>query len=585
MKVTDLKQDQENGLVSSDNRLDGAMGDPEPSENHYRELFDESPVAIWVDDWSLAKQMLDSIEGVDDWRHYFDENPGLLRKAYKATKVLEVSSAAVKLFNEESVETLLQHSTAEEVIEEELESFLDTLIDFWNHKFSSVIETIDIDGNRKEIIIRRQTVVPPAHQQDWSRIIYSLEDITERVRLEAQLRQSQKMEMVGQLTGGVAHDFNNILAVIQGNAQLLSEGIGDAGENIEAILSASTRAAELTRRLLVFSRKHHLDPCSIDLSSLIGNISVLLARSLGETIDIQYNIENDLWPVFADASQVENALLNMALNSKDAMQEGGLLTIECSNTYLDADSITAGQEQEQEQEQEQDGYIKPHIDEFPINTDIKSGDYVSLSVSDNGHGMTEDTLSQVFEPFFTTKAVGAGTGLGLSMVYSFVKQSDGHIEISSKPGEGTRLTLYLKRADKVDSSISETGAKLDNRKPKQSQILLLEDDAGVRRLVSQMLRQLGHKVVTTSRVSEAEAALAKATSFDLLLSDVVLPGGSSGPEFARTALVEYPDLKCIFMSGYASQSTESTKIDKKWKLLQKPFTLENLTSALLDELA
>jgi signal transduction histidine kinase/CheY-like chemotaxis protein len=576
MDVADLKQDQKQGLPTSDNQLRAPVTDPESGEKRYRELFDDSPVAIWVDDWSSVKQMLDTIKGVDNWRYYFDENPDELRKAYKATKVLEVSRAAVKLFNEESIETLLQHSTVEEVIEEELESFLDTLIDFCNHKFSSVIETVDIDGERKEIIIRRHTVVPPAHQKDWSRIIYALEDITERVRLEAQLRQSQKMEMVGQLTGGVAHDFNNILAVIQGNAQLLNEGIGDASENIEAILSASNRAAELTRRLLVFSRKHHLEPTAIDLNILISNMSDLLASSLGETIDVQYNVETDLWPVFADAGQVENALLNLALNARDAMQKGGLLTIECSNIYLDADYIPA--------EQVQDGYIAPHISEFPINTDFDSGDYVSLSVSDNGQGMTEATLSQVFEPFFTTKAVGAGTGLGLSMVYNFVKQSNGHIEISSKLGEGTHLTLYLKRADRVDIRVSETDPKLENKNSRQGHILLLEDDDGVRRLVSQMLRQLGHSVVATSRVSEAETALAATTSFDLLLSDVVLPGGSSGPEFARKALIEYPDLKCMFMSGYASQSTESTKIDKQWKLLHKPFSMEQLTNALLNEL-
>lgn len=577
MNVTDSKQDQEKGLATSDNNLNGPLDNQsESSEQRYRELFDDSPVAIWVDDWSSVKQMLDAIKGVDDWRSYFAGNPGELRKSYKATKILEVSGAAVRLFNEESIETLLLHSKAEEVIDEELESFLGTLIDFWNHKFISVIETKDIDGDRKEIIIRRHTVMPPAHQKDWSRVIYSLEDITERVRLEAQLRQSQKMEMVGQLTGGIAHDFNNILAVIQGNAQLLSEGIGDAGKNIEAILNASNRAAELTHRLLVFSRKHHLDPGAIDLSLLIGNMSDLLARSLGEAIDIQYNVETDLWPVFSDSGQIENALLNLALNSRDAMQEGGVLTIECSNTYLDADYIAT--------EQEKDDYIKPHIAETPINTGFKTGDYVALSVSDSGQGMTEELLPQVFEPFFTTKAVGAGTGLGLSMVYSFIKQSSGHIEISSKLGAGTCVTLYLRRADQLDTISPETSSEPENRDPNHGQILLLEDDEGVRKLVSQMLRQLGHKVVATSRVSEAETALAQGTSFDLLLSDVVLPGGGSGPEFARQALVEYPDLKCIFMSGYASQSTESTKIDKQWKLLQKPFTMQQLTHALLNEL-
>ncbi len=544
----------------------------ESSEQRYQELFEDSPVAIWVDDWSLVKQMLDAMEGIDDWRSYFSQNPDKLRKAYDATKIVQVSNAAVKLFNEESIDTLLQHSLAEEVIDEELESFLVLLIDFWNHKFNRTIETKDVDGERNEIIIRQQSIIPPAHQKNWSRIIYALEDITERVRLEEQLRQAQKMEMVGQLTGGVAHDFNNILAVIQGNAQLLSEGIGDANENIAAILDASNRATALTHRLLIFSRRQNLEPSALDLKTLIENMSDLLARSLGETIDITYNIITDPWIVFADASQLENALLNLAINSRDAMPEGGLITIECSNVYLDTDYIAA--------EHARTGYINSYSDTNTLNSDFQPGNYVALTVSDSGQGMAEEVLSQIFEPFFTTKALGAGTGLGLAMVYSFIKQSGGHITVSSTLDRGTQSTLYLRKVDNSAVDSPEKDNRLENRVSKQLQILLLEDDKHVRKLVTKMLRELGHVVVAVSRVSEAETALAQGTAFEFLLSDVVLRGGSNGPDFANQALAQYPDLKCIFMSGYSPKHSQSSIKDLKWELLQKPFSMQQLDNAL-----
>lgn len=270
-------------------------------------------------------------------------------------------------------------------------------------------------------------------------------------------------------------------------------------------------------------------------------MSGLLTGSLGETIHIEYKIDADLWHAFADAGQVENALLNLAINARDAMPEGGLLTIKCSNIHWDDDYAASMQEPS-------DFYRSDRLP-MPIRSGFKSGDYVSLSIIDDGHGMTEEVLSQAFEPFFTTKEIGAGTGLGLPMVYSFAKESGGHVVVSSKPGVGTHSTLYLKRADQLRHSNLEVEEKLENEHHKGGRILLLEDDEGVRNLILLMLDELGYlKAVATSRSSEAEKALAQGASFDLLLSDVVLPGGSSGPEFARQALVKYPELKCIFIA-------------------------------------
>jgi signal transduction histidine kinase len=563
---------QEAQQKSLDNKNGEPGDDSGPSEQHYRELFDDSPVAIWVDDWSPVKQWLDTHTEVVDWRAYFQQNPEQLTAAYRSVNVIEVSQAAVTLYKEESRETLLYNHATVELFDEELNFFLNNLIAFWTHNYRTTFDASDLDDNEEKIVIRRHTVIPAAHQGNWSRVIISLEDITERVHLEAQLRQSQKMEMVGQLTGGIAHDFNNMLAIIQGNAQLLTEGLGDASENIEAILNASHRASDLTQRLLVFSRKHRLEPTSVDLGVVVEDISNMLAGSLGETIDIKYQVDPDLWFAFADVGQVENALLNLTINAKDAMPEGGLLTIECTNVHLDEHYIASIQEPRNEG--------RRASDEMSFGINLKPGDYVLLSVTDTGQGMTEEVLSQVFEPFFTTKQIGAGTGLGLSMVYSFVKQSGGHIEISSEPGKGTSVMLYLKRAERLQEAPAADKTKPVKARNKGGQILLLEDDEGVRAVILQMLDKLGYQVVSTTRASEAKQTLAQRTSFDLILSDVILPGGTSGPEFVKQALVNHPELKCVFMSGYASLGSEATKIPDEYRLLNKPFTMEQLADAL-----
>jgi PAS domain S-box-containing protein len=384
-------------------------------------------------------------------------------------------------------------------------------------------------------------------------------DITERKSMEERLRQAQKMEAVGQLTGGVAHDFNNLLAVIMGNTELLQDRLGREGQPLNAVLRAATRGAELTQRLLAFSRRQPLRPQVIDLGRLVSGMSEMLIRTLGETIEVESEADPDLWGALADPGQVENAVLNLALNARDAMSGGGKLTIECANAFLD------------------DAYVAE-------NLEVKAGDYVVLAVSDEGSGMAPEVQAHAFEPFYTTKEVGQGSGLGLSMVYGFAKQSGGHVIIYSEEGHGTTVKLYLPRAGQA-SKPEEAPASEKVPRGQGEVILVIEDDPDVRNLAVQMLEGLGYRVIDVPDAASAHKVLADGTEVDLVLSDVVLPGGISGPEFAEEARTTYPDLKIIFMSGYPAEAAKRKGFLGSDKvLLNKPFQRLRLAKVLREAL-
>ena len=376
--------------------------------------------------------------------------------------------------------------------------------------------------------------------------------ITERKRMEAELRQAQKMEAVGNLTGGVAHDFNNLLGVIIGNTELLEDRLGGEDKQLSAIVRAATRGSELTQRMLAFSRQQPLRPQSVDLQALVSGMSELLVRTLGETIDVETRTAPDLWNVSADPGQVENALLNLALNARDAMPGGGKLTIACENTYLDAAYAAR-------------------------NPEVEPGDYLALVVSDDGMGMSAQTRARAFDPFFTTKDVGEGSGLGLSMIYGFAKQSGGQVTIYSEEGRGTTVKLYLPRAGEApDRGTSHQDA--DTPRGRDEVILVIEDDPDVRDLSVQMLEGLGYRVINVPHAAGARELLANGTQVDLVLSDVVLPGGTSGPEFAEEVR---SDLNVIFMSGYpAEAATRNGLLGPDKILLNKPFQRRQLAKAL-----
>ncbi len=382
---------------------------------------------------------------------------------------------------------------------------------------------------------------------------------TDLERANEQLRQSQKMEAIGQLTGGVAHDFNNLLAVILGNAELLEHRSNDNPSLVQAILRAATRGAELTHRLTAFSRQQPLQPRPVDLAALVGNMSDILQRTLGETIEIQTAAEPDLWFARADLGQVENSLLNLAINARDAMAGGGTLRIACNNARL-SEAHGLG------------------------NSEPLLGDFVVLAVSDTGAGMEESVLERVFEPFFTTKGVGEGSGLGLSMVYGFARQSGGHVTIESAVGQGTTVKLYLPRwegpADRIEKAASD-----EIPRGRGEVVLVVEDDPDVREIAVKILDGLGYSVIEAPSAKTARTALDGADGIDLVLSDVVLPAGASGPAFVQEARARYPGLKAVFMSGHMGAAGARSGLPGP-VVLNKPFQRREIAEALravLDE--
>src|ERR1043166_137468 len=376
-----------------------------------------------------------------------------------------------------------------------------------------------------------------------------------REALEASLRQSQKMEAVGQLTGGVAHDFNNLLTIILGNLQmaLRQHAEGKTQRLLSNAYQAANRAAELTKRLLAFSRNQPLDPRPLDANRLVAGMSDLLDRTLGETIAVEPGGRAGLWPAEVDAPQLEAAILNLAINARDAMPDGGKVTIETANVFLDefyCRSVEA----------------------------VKPGQYVMISVSDTGTGMPQEVIDKAFEPFFTTKAAGAGTGLGLSQVYGFIRQSGGHVRIYSEVGEGTTVKLYLPRS--LARETPRAGGRVLDETPKGNQetVLVVEDDPDVRAYVVETLTALDYQVRDAADAEAALKILDQPGPVDLLLTDVVMPG-MNGRNLAEAALRRRPGLKVLYMTGYSRTAmVHQGRLDAGVSLMQKPFS-QNVLAA------
>lgn len=379
-------------------------------------------------------------------------------------------------------------------------------------------------------------------------------DITERKLAEERLLQAQKIEAVGQLTGGLAHDFNNLLAVIQGNAELLLEALsGDPALTrlTEPVERAARRGAELTQRLLAFSRKQPLRPQAVAVADLVEGMLDLLTRTLGAEIVIETGHAPDLWAAQADPGQLENALLNLAINARDALPGGGRLHIDCAN----------------------------HRQEAGADEALPPGDYIALSVRDDGIGMTPEVRARAFEPFYTTKEVGKGSGLGLSMVYGFAKQSGGHVSLESAENMGTTVRLFLPRAD-VPVSAPPARAAVEVPAGQGEAVLVVEDDPDIRALALNMLGGLGYRARGVADAAAARAVLNSGAPVDVLLSDVMLPGGVRGTEFAEYARRLLPDLPVVFMTGFASAAARAEHAKPGTALLSKPFDRAGLAKAL-----
>ncbi|MGA7809307.1 PAS domain S-box protein [Bradyrhizobium sp.] len=388
-------------------------------------------------------------------------------------------------------------------------------------------------------------------------------DLTEKREAEAQARQAQKMEAIGQLTGGVAHDFNNILTVITGTIGILSEAVADRSElaSVATLIDeAAERGAQLTRHLLAFARKQPLAPRDIDVNALILEAAKLLRPTLGEHIEISPNLADDAWPALVDPSQLTTAILNLALNARDAMPDGGKLLLETQNVALD------------------DGYAS-------VNSDVAVGHYVMIAVSDTGFGISAANLDKVFDPFFTTKQVGKGTGLGLSMVFGFVKQTGGHVKIYSEEGHGTTVRLYLPR-----SAGAGHGA-VEAIQPAQMQggdetVLIVEDDPLVRKYVVAQVASLGYTTLEAANAAEALAIIATDTPIDLLFTDVIMPGAMNGRQLVDAALKHRPSLKTLFTSGYTENAiVHHGRLDAGVLLLAKPYRKLELAQMLRTALA
>ncbi|MGX9864005.1 MULTISPECIES: ATP-binding protein [Pseudomonas] len=375
---------------------------------------------------------------------------------------------------------------------------------------------------------------------------------------EEALRQSQKMEAVGQLTGGIAHDFNNMLTGIIGSLELLRRRLArgrteDLDSLIDLGVTSANRAAGLTHRLLAFSRRQSLDPKAVQMNTLVLSMGELLQRSLNESIHLEMRLDDNLWVAEADPNQLESALLNLVINARDAMPEGGKLVVETSNQVL-------------------------HRDFTAAYSNLEPGDYVMLSVTDNGSGMPQSVVSRAFDPFFTTKPIGQGTGLGLSMIYGFSKQSRGHVSIDSEVDQGTTVRLYLPRfrgeeAEQPVSDSQQAPYAMDGET-----VLIVEDDPAVRVLVSAVLSELGYAFVEASDADGAVPILNSTQRIDLLISDVGLPG-MNGRQLAEVGRQYRPGLKVLFITGYAEHAAvRGGFLDSGMQMITKPFTFDLLTA-------
>ncbi len=427
---------------------------------------------------------------------------------------------------------------------------------------SGAVRDYNTTYRTKEGRIREaQISIDQIQVQDEPCLLVTIRDVTESRLMEQQLRAAQKMEAVGRLAGGVAHDFNNVLMIISGAAQMMKSGTHDdrKARYLSQIQSATEKATSLTRQLLAFSRQQVLRPDILDLNIVVSELWNILPRLLGEDVETVLHLASDLGRVSADRGQIEQVIMNLAVNARDAMPEGGKLIVETANAELDGTTLG------------------------PLGAENPTGDFVMLAVTDTGVGMDAETQAKIFEPFFTTKEVGKGTGLGLATAYGIVKQSAGYITVYSQPGLGTTFKVYLPRVREKATSLPVAGSRPVAGGTET--LLLVEDEPALRELVSESLRSTGYTVLEAGNRREAlDICRSHQGPIHVLISDVVLPGGG-GPDLAKVALETRPDLRVIYMSGYTDRVVGSELIGGNAIFLQKPFSLEVLAGKLRSLLA
>jgi PAS domain S-box-containing protein len=439
-------------------------------------------------------------------------------------------------------------------------SYLELSLSRWESEGRRYVTAILRDMNERHAAEEaRQAAIQALAEVNATLEQRVVEGTAQLMQAEEALRQSAKMEAIGQLTGGIAHDFNNLLQGVIGALDLVQRRIdagriGDVGRFLDGAMASAKRAAALTHRLLAFARRQPVDPRTVDINRLIASVEELLRRSIGETIAMNVVREPDLWLVRCDGHQLENALLNLAINARDALPDGGALVIETSNVVLDAKK----------------GKL----------WELSAGEYVSLRVTDSGVGMPPDVKARAFDPFYTTKAIGQGTGLGLSMVYGFVRQSSGSIRIESEVGKGTTVQLLLPRyRGEAEPSDTREAAAPDQFAGKNEIILVVEDEAVVRLLIVDVLSELGYKTLEAADGPSALRILLSSQRIDLLVTDIGLPG-LNGRQLADAALERRPTLKVLFMTGYAENAASNSFLASGMEIIAKPVTMDVLATRI-----
>lgn len=528
--------------------------DPETGE---RFLF---VAATDITDIKLAEEKLRNNEA--RYRALYKHTPVMMHSIDNEGRLLHVSDYWLKTLCYERHEVIGRMST-EFLTEESREHALEVVLPRFQregHCTDVEYQFIRKDGGIIDVLLSAVAEYDTVSAKPYSLAV--MVDVTEQRKLERQLVQAQKMEAVGQLTGGMAHDFNNLLAVVLGNLQLLERSVsGDekAMRRTASAIEAAQRGAELTQRLLAFSRRQTLQAEVVDPNDLITHMAELLRRSIGEMIELDLDLASDVWHTKVDPNQLETALLNLAVNARDAMPDGGHLMIETRTATLDK------------------AYAGSH-------TEVSPGDYVVVAVSDTGFGMSEDVRQKVFEPFFSTKETGKGTGLGLSMVYGFTKQTGGHVEIYSEEGSGTTVRLYLPR--ERSGSAARCAASTPADMPSGTEtVLVVEDNPGVRDVAVSLLDDLGYQIVEAENGPEALRVLDARDDIDLLFTDMVMPGGMNGSEVAVSALARRPGLKILYTTGFAEASVVRLgELHANAAILTKPYMQPELARAVRDAL-
>jgi PAS domain S-box-containing protein len=495
---------------------------------------------------------------IEERRRIFDSSNDLILVTDTAGNFIQVSPSVTAILGYQPSD-MVGHSAVEFIHPDDLEHTRNEMRAARRGQSKRNFETRYID--------RQGNAVALNWTGTWSepvrRHFFIGRDLTEKQAAEAQLRHAQKMDAVGQLTGGVAHDFNNILTVITGTIGILEEAV--AGQPQLAAIArlideAAERGANLTKHLLAFARKQPLQPVELDVNALVLEAAKLLHPTLGEHIEITPLLAEDAWTALADPSQLTTAVLNLAINARDAMPNGGKLALETGNVVLDESYANS-------------------------QSEVTPGNYVMIAVSDTGTGIPPELLERVFEPFFTTKEVGRGTGLGLSMVFGFVKQSGGHIKIYSEQGHGTSVKIYLPRATGLQQTASEAQASSGIQGGNET-VLVVEDDSLVRRYVMTQIESLGYSTLEAANASDALRIIDDVATIDLLFTDVIMPGGMNGRQLVDEALKRRPGLKTLYTSGYTENAiVHHGRLDSGVLLLAKPYRKSELARMIRHALA